>query len=1063
LILVTIGASTIFCAGRRFVKRRAEIDGAGMPILNGHDVHPMAMQVDFYSPEDAAEPSAAPAKANARQEASNDMRACVEQTLHADARVPVSTYRVQVHKDFTFAAAAGIAGYLKKLGIGDFYSSPIFEARPGSMHGYDVTRHDRLNPELGGDEGFERFSEELKHQGLGLLLDIVPNHMGVGNDSIWWQDVLENGHASSYSEYFDIDWKPLKTAMRNKLLLPILGDQYGAELEAKHIQVSVEDGRPLIHYYDHTMPMAPRTLPILLGHPDASAPMPEPLADLLRRLENVPPHETANEDLREQRRAQLAELLPQIREALRSPDLQPLLQQSVATINGVEGDGHSFDRLHLLLDAQPYRLASWRTSAEEINYRRFFDVNDLVGLRMENPVVFAETHCLIRALIADQKVTGLRIDHCDGMFNPRQYLIRLQLLFLASQCAGGSPKQETAANGIERSILDPVRGYDWSKSQGALYTVVEKILEPREYLPPEWPVRGTSGYDFVYLANGIFIQKANEKRFDAIYAHVLGHPADPDEIIYRSKLQVMQTALASEVYVLTNLLSRIAAANRRARDFTDNILETVLRETIASFPVYRTYIDDRGEYTERDVAFLRSAIAKAKRLNPDINASAFDFLRETLLLESSNPATHRQQKPNAEMLYFALKFQQLTGPVMAKGVEDTTFYVYTRFLSSNEVGGSTKSFGISLETLHQSNQERLTHSPDSMLTTSTHDTKRSEDVRNRLNVLSELPQPWSLAIRRWQRMNQKFKQTLEDGRTAPDNNEEYLLYQTILGAWPWQMETLAEREAFAERIRQYASKALSEAKVNLSWINPDPEYMKAVHTFITSILMPGARGKETAFVSSLNGLLPQLRLFGAVNSLAQVVLKITVPGVPDFFQGSELWDLSLVDPDNRRPVDYTLRARTLDDLHALEASDGAAAVCAEVLAHLEDGRVKLWTTHRALTLRREQQALFRKGAYTALTVNGERQEHVIAFERRDSATGTSVLVVLPRFASTLMRGKLQLPLGDAWGKDLLLIPGSADATYRNVFTGETVKVTNGAVALSTLFAQFPVAMLITTA
>ncbi len=1031
-----------------------------MPIPYGRETHLMTMPVETHTSEAGADPSETTPRGNARQEASNDMRACVEQCLHSDARVPVSTYRVQVHKDFTFADATGIAGYLKKLGIGDFYSSPIFEARPGSMHGYDVTRHDRLNPEIGGTAGFDSFSEELKRQGLGLLLDIVPNHMGVGNDSIWWQDVLENGHASQYSEYFDIDWKPVKPALMDKLLLPILGNQYGAELEAKHIQVSVEDGRPLIHYYDHTMPVAPRTLPILLGQSDGAASIPEPLAGLLRRLEQVPPHETADETLRDQRRDQLAELLPQIRQALRSPEMQPLLQQAVAAINGVEGDPHSFDRLHMLLDAQPYRLASWRTSAEEINYRRFFDVNDLVGLRMENPLVFAETHCLIRSLIATQKVTGLRIDHCDGMFNPRQYLIRLQLLYLASQCGGPAPQQETAANGIERSVLDTVRGYDWSKSQGALYTVVEKILEPREYLPPEWPVRGTSGYDFVYLANGIFIQKANEKKFDAIYAHVLGHPADPDEIIYRSKLQVMQTALASEVYVLTNLLSRIAAANRRARDFTDNILETVLRETIASFPVYRTYIDDRGEYSERDVAFLRSAIAKAKRLNPDINASAFDFLRETLLLRNSDPAAARDQKPDPEILYFALKFQQLTGPVMAKGVEDTTFYVYTRFLSSNEVGGSAKSFGISLETLHQSNQERINHSPDTMLTTSTHDTKRSEDVRNRLNVLSELPQLWSTAIRRWQRMNQKFKQTLEDGRIAPDNNEEYLLYQTILGAWPWQMETIEDRQAYCDRIKQYASKALSEAKVNLSWINPDPDYMKAVHSFIESVLLPGARGKETAFVESFRTLLPQLRLFGAINSLAQTVLKITVPGVPDFFQGSELWDLSLVDPDNRRPVDYRLRSAALDDLHAMEAARGAGAVCAQVLEQLEDGRVKLWTTHRALTLRRDEHALFRKGDYTVLEVTGERGEHVIAFQRRDASTGKTLLVVLPRFACTLMRGKVQLPLGDAWGKDEIRVPASAGKSFRNVFTGETVTVTDEGIPLSTVFASYPVAVFV---
>jgi (1->4)-alpha-D-glucan 1-alpha-D-glucosylmutase len=1018
----------------------------------------MSVTTDYPSPSETV-PERATAKTNQRQEASNEMRECVERVLHTDARVPVSTYRVQMHKDFTFADAQAIVGYLKRLGIGDFYSSPIFEARPNSQHGYDVTRHDRLNPELGGAEGFERFSAELRRQGLGLLLDIVPNHMGVGNDSVWWQDVLENGHASQYSEYFDIDWKPLKAAMRNKLLLPILGDQYGTELENKHIQVSIEDGRPLVHYYDHTMPIAPRTVHLIFDQPEGGDPLPQPVRELLQQIDQLPPHETSNADLREQRRAQLAELLPPLRDALRSAEMQPLIQNAVQTINGIEGDPHSFDRLHRLLDAQPFRLASWRTSAEEINYRRFFDVNDLVGLRMENPEVFAATHGLIRSLIASHKVTGLRIDHCDGMFNPRQYLIRLQLLYLASQCAGEAPQQETAANGVERSVLDPVRGYDWSQSQGPLYTVVEKILEPREYLPREWPVRGTSGYDFVYLANGISIQSANEKRFNALYAQVLGHPADPDEIIYRSKLQVMQTALASEVYALTNLLSRIAASNRRARDFTDNILETVLRQTIAAFPVYRTYIDDRGEYGERDVAFLRFAIARAKRLNPDIDVSAFDFLRDTLLLQNTSPSP--KQKPDPRVLYFALKFQQLTGPVMAKGVEDTAFYVYTRFLSSNEVGGSAKSFGISLETLHQSNQERLKHSPDTMLTTSTHDTKRSEDVRNRLNVLSELPQVWSAAVHRWQRMNSKFKHKLEDGRFAPDSNEEYLLYQTILGAWPWQMESKEDRESYVERIKQYAAKALSEAKVNLSWINPDPEYIRAVHAFIDAILLPASRGKESPFVASLSKLLPQLQLFGAVNSLAQVVLKIAVPGIPDFYQGNELWELSLVDPDNRRPVDYNLRARYLDALHELSQREGRAAVCRNVLGNLTDGQAKLWTTHRALQLRAREHAIFRHGEYIALEVAGEHQENVIAFLRRDAASTRSVLAVLPRFACTLMRGKLELPLGPAWGSDQLRIPVSPGTRYTNVFSGESVTVPEQQnLPLSTVLAAYPVALLV---
>jgi (1->4)-alpha-D-glucan 1-alpha-D-glucosylmutase len=985
------------------------------------------------------------------------MRECVDRVIKSDARVPVSTYRVQMHKDFNFADAQAIAGYLKNLGIGDFYSSPIFEARPGSMHGYDVTRHDRLNPELGGDEGFATFSQELQKQGLGLLLDIVPNHMGVGNDSVWWQDVLENGHASRYSEYFDIDWTPLKPALRNKLLLPILGDQYGAELENKHIQVSIQDGRTRIHYYDHSMPVAPRTIHLIFDQ-GAGTPVPDWFRNLLHAIEELPPHETSNDDLREQRQAQLDDLLPRLREALRSQEMQPVIEKALAEINGTEGDPHSFDHLHALLDAQPYRLASWRTSAEEINYRRFFDVNDLVGLRMENPAVFAETHCLIRSLIATGQVTGLRIDHCDGMFNPRQYLIRLQLLYLASQCAGPNPQQATAANGIERSVLDTVRGYDWSQSQGPLYTVVEKILEPREYLPTAWPVRGTSGYDFVYLANGIFIQSANEKRFDNLYSQVLGHTVDPDELIYRSKLQVMQTALASEVYALTNLLSRIAASDRRARDFTDNILETVLRQTIAAFPVYRTYIDDRGEYGARDVAFLRYAIARAKRLNPDVDASAFDFLRETLLLQE--PVAGTKQKPDAQMLYFALKFQQLTGPVMAKGVEDTAFYVYTRFLSSNEVGGSAKSFGISLETLHQSNQERLRNSPDTMLTTSTHDTKRSEDVRNRLNVLSEIPQVWASSVRKWQRMNAKFKQKMEDGRVAPDNNEEYLLYQTIVGAWPWKWEP-ADRDNFIERIRQYSSKALSEAKVNLSWINPDPEYMKAVHAFITAILMPGAKGKESAFVKSLDALMPQLQIFGAVNSLAQVVLKSSVPGVPDFYQGNELWELTLVDPDNRRPVDYKLRAGYLEELQAMADSEGPAAACRSVLSNLADGRVKLWTTHRILQLRQKEHLLFRKGEYTVLEVSDNRKENLIAFSRKDAASGRSMIVAIPRFACSLMRSKAELPLGTAWGNDLLKVPENAGTRYTNIFTGESIEVTERqAIPLSSLMASFPVAVLI---
>ena len=528
---------------------------------------------------------------------------CIPSLLNTAVRVPVATYRAQMHKDFNFDRAAAIVPFLRRLGVGDFYASPIFEARPGSMHGYDVTRHDRLNPELGGAERFGPFADALRQSGMGLLLDIVPNHMGIGRDSVWWQDVLENGHSSRHANYFDIDWSPLKQEMRNRLLLPILGNQYGEELEGKHIQVALEDGRFYVKYYeDHRMPVAPRTIPLLfftrpigtLPSDQETAGMPRELAETLRELTQLPPHETTDPQLQADRQERLKQLLPRLRAVLLSEAAQPAVARALAAVNGVAGDPHSFDPLHAFLDVQPYRLAYWRTSAEEINYRRFFDVNDLVGLRMETPEVFAETHCLIRELLANKQITGLRIDHCDGMFNPRQYLIRLQLLYLASQCVGPRPEGETAANGIERAVLDPVRGYDWAASHGPLYVVVEKILEPREHMPTEWPVHGTSGYDFVYFANNIFIQSDNAKAFNTLYDRALGRWANPDEIIYRSKLQVMQNSLASEVHVLTNLLSKIAAADRHARDFTDNILETVVRETIACFPVYRTYTDERG-------------------------------------------------------------------------------------------------------------------------------------------------------------------------------------------------------------------------------------------------------------------------------------------------------------------------------------------------------------------------------------------------------------------------------------------------------------------------------------
>ena len=970
------------------------------------------------------------------------MTDCIQKALATDARTPASTYRLQMHEKFTFEDAQAILPYLKKLGIGDVYLSPIFEARPHSMHGYDVARHDCLNPELGGEEKFAPFAAALKAHGMGLLLDTVPNHMGVGNKSLWWQDVLENGRASEYSGYFDIDWEPLKPDMQNKLLLPILGCQYGETLEAKQLQVKSENGRALIAYFDHLQPIAPRTLPMVFPpERDREFGVPAEFRALLDELAALPPHESTAPQLVEERRERLTELKPRLKKALGEAALQPALAKAAEAINGTEGDARSFDALHALLEIQPYRLAFWRTSSEQINYRRFFDVNDLVGLRMENPEVFAETHSLIRKLLAAGDVTGLRIDHCDGMFNPHVYLERLQQLFIAARCMGPAMDAKEAS-GIERSVLDATRGRDWTDSALPLYCVVEKILEPGETLPRTWAVQGTSGYDFVHFANQFFIQAKNRSRFNAIYSDFIGGGVNPMQIVYEAKRNVMLSSLSSETHVLANLLSQLARSDRRVRDFTDNLLETVIREAIACFPIYRTYIDERGQYSEADTKTIRTAIRIAKRRNASVDGSAFDYLQRMLLLEGrgKNGAEHDEAQ-----LYFALKFQQLTGPVMAKGVEDTSFYVYFRFLSSNEVGSAMDAFGLKPETLHRANAERLKHTPHALLTTSTHDTKRSEDVRNRLNVLSEMPEEWAAQVAHWADLNARYKTTLEDGTVAPDANEEYLIYQTIVGAWPW---AAGDQNHFAGRVKEYMAKALSEGKVNVSWINPRPDYTEAVQAFVDRLLVPAAGQAQTQFVEELEKLLVPVKVHGAVNSLAQMVLKATSPGVPDFYQGSDMWDLSLVDPDNRRPVDYDLRVKTLDAFATASVTDTIRAV----LGTLEDGRVKLFSMQRTLAIRNAYRHIFDAGEYTPLEVSDP--EHAFAYLR-----GTDVLVVIPCFTYTLTVGTSEIPLGKHWKDMQVTLPEGAATKWVHAFTGKEITLGDNGLALEEVFAEFPVAIL----
>jgi (1->4)-alpha-D-glucan 1-alpha-D-glucosylmutase len=970
---------------------------------------------------------------------------------------PLSTYRFQFHAGFRFENARQLVGYLHALGVSHVYSSPILKARVGSMHGYDITDHNQINPEIGSYEELQDLVQELKNYGMGQILDFVPNHMGIGlGTNPWWWDVLSNGRASEFAEFFDLDWDPLKPELHNKLLLPILGDQYGAELEAGHIKLVMDENGLHVEYYDKLLPLDPQTIPMIFESMAQEAP--QELRNLLSGLRNLPSHNATEGDPVRQRRRAVPSLTQAFKELLaKSPEVRQFIEAAITQANGRPNDPRSFDLLHRILEAQVYRLANWRVSGEEINYRRFFDVNDLIGLSMENPRVFAATHQLIRHLLADDMIQGLRIDHCDGLLNPRQYMIRLQMLYAASQCSGPTPHPPLAENGIELEMQQVFGQHDWMNQRAFLYTVVEKILEPGEDLPREWPVDGTSGYDFTTLVNGIFIDRRNERPFTNLYQRFTGTSYDVDALIYNSKKLIMHASLASEVNVLAHMLDEISVTDRYARDFTRKALRDVIRETIACFPVYRTYIDERGEMTERDRAHINEAIVRAKRRNPDKAPASFDFLRDILLLTHKN--TDNQSDIYRKKLYFTLKFQQLTGPVMAKGLEDTAFYVYNRFISVNEVGGSPKQFGITVDEFHTGNLKRAESWPYSMLATSTHDTKRSEDVRARLNVLSEMPKTWSAQALKWRRANRRRKRMLTDGRQVPDQNEEYLLYQTLIGSWPFTFTAEQDRAEYIERIKQYMSKAVHEAKVNLSWINDDPVYVEALQQFIEKILQPPTDARPDPFLDEVQAFMPAMEFFGAINSIAQRLLLITSPGNPDIYQGEELWDFSLVDPDNRRPVDYTLRQRLLTELDHRAEAGNLPELCAELLDHYQDGRIKMWTTMQATRLRRDRRDLFHVGRYHPLQARGSKQQHVVAFAREHN--NQVAIIAAPRLSYTLAKGDLRAPLNELWENTELPVTSHTAEFLENVFTGERIRVSPERTLLCReLFAHFPVALLV---
>jgi (1->4)-alpha-D-glucan 1-alpha-D-glucosylmutase len=953
------------------------------------------------------------------------------------ASVPTSTYRLQLHKGFTFRDAAATVPYLATLGIGAVYCSPYLKSRPGSTHGYDICDHNQLNPEIGTEEDYAAFVEALHRYGLTQVLDIVPNHMAadpVANP--WWRDVLENGRASAHAACFDIDWEPLKTEIRGKVLLPVLGDHYGVVLEQGQLELVYDNGSLVIRFHEANLPIDARTVPRVLREPgealnfaDANDADTREFLSIMTALERLPPTSTTNpEKIAERRREKevARDRLGRLTE--QSENVRRHVHSCTARLKGTPGEPASFDRLHELLEAQPYRLAYWKTASHEINYRRFFDINGLAGVRVEDPAVFEATHRLIVQLIVRGAVNGLRIDHIDGLFDPAAYVDRLQeeVVIAYAEKLRGKPPDDRAA------FREAVRAWRTKERQaqpgGAVekpvFVVAEKILTVPERLPTTWALHGTSGYDFLNDLDRVFVSDAGLKVLTKTYERFAHAPARLGPMIYECKRLIVGTAMAGELNVLAHALNRISERSRRSRDFTLNALRVALRDIVACFPVYRTYITPDG-VSEADRRVIELAIRRARRMNPASEPTIFEFIREVLLPFGMEGLSEDDLRIRLD---FTMKFQQYTGPVHAKGVEDTAFYRFIRLLSLNEVGGEPQHGGLSPGGFHEANRRRHKDWPRGMLSTATHDTKRGADARARLNVLSEIPEEWSLAVSRWSRINARHRKDFE-GEPAPSRNDEYLFFQALLGAWPAEPPGTIYENApadFVERMVQYMIKAAKEAKVYTSWISPDAAYDQAIGDYVRGVLT-GVTAKK--FLASFLPFQQRIARLGMVNSLAQVVLKIASPGVPDFYQGTERWDLSLVDPDNRQPVDFTQSARLLAE---------ATSICTnELLRSWTDGRVKMAIISRGLALRNLRPSLFQEGDYVPLEVIGEKANHIVAFARRFD--GAALVAVAPRLVAGLSAEENPLPCGPgAWGETrLVLVDGIAGRILHNVLTGES--------------------------
>jgi (1->4)-alpha-D-glucan 1-alpha-D-glucosylmutase len=1007
--------------------------------------------------------------------------------------VPPSVYRLQFNANFTFRQAIKILPYLKQLGIETVYSSPYFQAAPGSNHGYDVTDHNKINAEIGTQEDFEAFCQTIKDLGMKQILDVVPNHMGIRGQNSLWLDVLENGPSSIYSNFFDIDWDPKKKELRNKVLIPVLGDHYGTILENQEIKLAYSNGEFSIYYWTLRLPINPKSYPLILeaGIEELKQQLKEEDKDFLEfqsvitAFRNLPSESERDlEKVRERNREKeiAKKRLAAISE--KNDSIRNFIESRVELFNGKKGESTSFDPLDKVLENQAYRMAFWRVASEEINYRRFFDINELAALRVESKEVFELSHKMVFELIKKDVVHGLRIDHPDGLYDPPAYFRNLQRQYLlqilsdefeARSTPSFSPlpagegkaeapveferqKQEQLKNLPER--LNQILSEKEFQTATPLFVSVEKILDRKEPLPADWNVHGTVGYDFLNALNGLFVDSNNEKKIDQTYEGFIGHKIDFEQLIYQAKKFFALVHMSSEINMLANRLDTISEQNRHYRDFTLNNLTVAIREVIASFPVYRTYITpEQREISTRDLKYIHIAIEKAKHRTPALIHSVYDFLKKILTLEMVS-----ELKPEEERLYrdFILRFQQLTGPVMAKGLEDTSFYIYNRLVSLNEVGGDPTHFGTSLGDFHIQNQERSKRWPASFNASSTHDTKRSEDARMRINVLSEIPEEWTSQITKWALVNEKHK-TLLNGTLEPRPNTEYFLYQALIAAWPF--ETLKDEDvpAFQNRIWNYALKSIREAKTDSNWVNPNLEYEDAVKKFVYQILTPG---EDNLFLKVFIPFQRKIAEYGMLNSISAAVLKVASPGVAETYQGCELWNTSLVDPDNRQPVDYDLRMRMLDYIHSQEqSSKDHTKLAQDLIATRVDGKIKLYVLSKALRFCHEQRELFVGGEYIALKVVGKRERNAVAFLRKSN--GKSFIVVAGRFFTELMQdaGAENSKLEDMdWGDTEVLLPKEASSeVWKDLFTQKEIRVVeegeNRKLRVSELFQILTVSML----